>query len=308
MNCIDKKVNNLLKEINLFSKEEIESHIWEKFKVLSLDLQERINVFLAQFSFWGTYDSEKENTITKVAHFLKTNVGKLEEFYDSLEDYRSKKIFYAVINNWYNYDFVSLEEVMEKTFTHYFDLDILPNCQKEIFVDVGAYTGDTIKDFIDTYGPNSYQKIYAFEMTEESMNTLKENVKDIPRIIYKQKGVLDKNGKGTIAPNEVSSSSNRLMPSLEEDIEITTLDEEIKEKVTLIKMDIEGSEAKAIIGSTRHIEEETPNLILSIYHGFDDFLKIWDSIRKINTKYKYYLRYYGGPIFPTEIVLYAINE
>ena len=46
----------------------------------------------------------------------------------------------------------------------------------------------------------------------------------------------------------------------EETIQSTTLDEDINEKITMIKMDIEGSEEKAILGARRHITEEHPKL------------------------------------------------
>lgn len=306
MNYIDKKTHELLNELELFTQREIEEHIFEKLKMIPAETQTNIDTFLSQFTFWGRLTTIEDNTIIKVGSFLKENIKELKKFYTSLSDYRSKKTFYAIVNNWYNYDLKNLGEVIEKYFPHYFDLDIIPICKNEVFVDLGAYTGDTIEEFIKTYGDESYKKIYAYEITDDSMHALKENLYSYPRIIYTKKAVMDFVGNGSIIAHEISTSSNQVLNEEEGDLLITTLDEDIKEKITILKMDIEGSEIHALKGSEKHLIEDHPTLIISIYHGYDDFLRIWKYINSLEIHYKYYLRYYGGPIFPTEIVLYAV--
>ena len=307
LNWLDKKTKELISELKLFSEKEIYEHIREKLKIVPVDTQESISKFLDNFSFWGSFHPTENDfsTLERLSKFLKENSEKFEKMYQSLEDYRSKKIFYAILNNWYNYDFINLEQVMEKCFSHYFDLDIIPSCQEEVFVDLGAFNGDTVEDFIKIYGDN-YKKIYAYEMTEQSMRELKERVKNYPRIIYEQKAVSDEVGMGSIKIHEISTSSNQL--ELEEigEIEVTSLDDDINEKITMIKMDIEGSELKALKGAENHIIKDRPKLLLSVYHGYEELLTLWEYLEKLDLSYHYYLRYYGGPIFPTEIVLFAI--
>lgn len=307
LNWLDKKTKELISELKLFSEKEIYEHIREKLKIVPVDTQESISKFLDNFSFWGSFHPTENDfsTLERLSKFLKENSEKFEKMYQSLEDYRSKKIFYAILNNWYNYDFINLEQVMENCFSHYFDLDIIPSCQEEVFVDLGAFNGDTVEDFIKIYGDN-YKKIYAYEMTEQSMRELKERVKNYPRIIYEQKAVSDEVGMGSIKIHEISTSSNQL--ELEEigEIEVTSLDDDIGEKITMIKMDIEGSELKALKGAENHIIKDKPKLLLSVYHGYEELLTLWEYLEKLDLSYHYYLRYYGGPIFPTEIVLFAI--
>ena len=307
LNELDKKMKELISELKLFSEKEIYEHIREKLKIVPVDTQESISKFLDNFSFWGSFHPTENDfsTLERLSKFLKENSEKFEKMYQSLEYYRSKKIFYAILNNWYNYDFINLEQVMEKCFSHYFDLDIIPSCQEEVFVDLGAFNGDTVEDFIKIYGDN-YKKIYAYEMTEQSMRELKERVKNYPRIIYEQKAVSDEVGMGSIKIHEISTSSNQL--ELEEigEIEVTSLDDDIGEKITMIKMDIEGSELKALKGAENHIIKDKPKLLLSVYHGYEELLTLWEYLEKFDLSYHYYLRYYGGPIFPTEIVLFAI--
>ena len=52
-------------------------------------------------------------------------------------------------------------------------------------------------------------------------------------------------------------------------------------------------------------DRDTPTLLRSSYHGFNDLIRIPKLINSINKNYNFYLRYYGGNIFPTEIVLIA---
>ena len=54
-------------------------------------------------------------------------------------------------------------------------------------------------------------------------------------------------------------SANFIGEKGEKEIETVSIDEDILEKITLLKMDIEGAEQKAIEGSKRHIKEEKPN-------------------------------------------------
>lgn len=83
--------------------------------------------------------------------------------YENLADYKSKYILYAILNNYYNFDFISLGKVTNDTYKHYFDLDILKLQQDEVFVDMGAYIGDTTLDFINSYGTDSYKKFIVMK-------------------------------------------------------------------------------------------------------------------------------------------------
>lgn len=306
MNQYDKKFQNLMKEIESQSQEELFSFMKEKYFQVPLETRYSMEDFFSKFPYWGTLHFEQEDfqEIFHASIMLKENVSLFQDFYQDLEDYRSKIILYAILNNWYCYDFHTLHSIMESIYPHYFDLDILPSCKNEIFVDLGAYIGDTIDEFLAVYGKDSFDRIYAYEMSEESVGILSKKTIDNPNIIVKNQAVSDMVGKGSVSLNLESASANVLQEG--EDISVTTLDQDIKERISMIKMDIEGSERKAILGAKKHICEEKPKMMVSVYHGFSDILEIWKLLKEVNSDYKFYLRYYGGPIFPTEIVLYAI--
>ena len=79
-------------------------------------------------------------------------------------------------------------------------------------------------------------------------------------------------------------------------------------RVTFIKMDIEGAEQDALRGSIRHIQEESPKLLVSVYHNNEDIWKIPRMITDMDSDYQLYLRSNGKQWGPAEIVLLAIHE
>lgn len=61
-----------------------------------------------------------------------------------------------------------------------------------------------------------------------------------------------------------------------------------------------------IKGARQHILKDHPKLLISVYHSNEDLWKIPQMIREIDDSYRFYLRYHGGSIYPTEITLIAI--
>ena len=108
--------------------------------------------------------------------------------------------------------------------------------------------------------------------------------------------------------NEEGASANQISETGEEMLEGINIDNDIEEQVSMIKMDIEGGEAKALLGCGKHIREDNPKLLISVYHNYEDLWKIPRIIDEMNKNYNFYLRCYGTELFPTEIILYAIKR
>mgnify|MGYP003310222851 CR=1 FL=1 len=71
---------------------------------------------------------------------------------------------------------------------------------------------------------------------------------------------------------------------------IDKLDNMIKERVSFIKMDIEGAEADALLGAANVIKRDMPLLEVSVYHRPGDFWKLPLLIKERNPEYSIYLR------------------
>jgi hypothetical protein len=76
------------------------------------------------------------------------------------------------------------------------------------------------------------------------------------------------------------------------------------EKVTYIKMDIEGAEINALIGAKNIICRDKPKLAISVYHKRSDIWEIPMLLLKYNPEYKFFLRVYS--FTGNDTVLYAI--
>lgn len=305
MNIIDKNFNNFVLKIKNMNLEEIFLNIKNNFNKVHPDTQKSIQKFLNDFNYWGTLDIEKNdyNEIYEKAKSFYEHIDDYIWLYNNLKDYTSKKILFAILNNWYQYDFSTLKECMNYNYKHYFDLDVIPNCDNQVFVDVGAYIGDTTLDYIKIY--NNYKKIYCYEITNYTMAILKNNLGEYKNIVYKNKAVSCENSIMYLKNSLVNSSANQVDNNGEIEIETVSLDNDILEKIDMIKMDIEGSEYNALIGAKNHIINDKPILLISVYHNNEDLWKLPKLIYEYNNNYNFYLRYYGNNIFPTEIVLFA---
>lgn len=310
MNSIDQKFISLTEEIQKKSLEEVFTHIRDKFIQIPLEIQASLEDYFSKFPYWGKL--KKEDGVFEELYLRSVSMKEhLEDFlflYSNLGDYRSKKVLYAILNNWYNFDFQTLATSIETNYSHYFDLDLIPSRDEEVIVDLGAYTGDTILDYFNQYGTEQYKKIYCYEITDESFDILKRNLSYYSNIDFRKKAVSDQSGMISFKKSTVDHSANMIDSEGEEQIEAVTLDQDLIEPITLIKMDIEGSEEKAILGAKEHITKEHPDLLISVYHNHEDIWKIPKLVKEMWDGYQLHLRYYGNHIFPTEIVLFATRD
>lgn len=308
MNYIDQNFQTLVNHLKSFTKDEIFEQTKNAFMNVDPQIQNSIEDYFHKFPYWGKLDCKNE----EYEHFhlkaetLSEHLNELNWLYDKLEDYRSKKLLFAILNNWYQYDFKTLASSQEKNYPHYFDLDLF-SCKDEVMVDLGAYIGDTVLDFIHTYGKDCYKKIYAYEISKDTIEYLKQNTKSYPNIEIRTKAVIDQISTMYLGENCVDASANTVEASGTQEVETTSLDLDIEEPITMIKMDIEDSEQQALLGTKNHIQKEHPKLLISVYHNLVDLWKIPTMIEEMcPDTYHFYLRGYGGGIFPTEIVLLAI--
>ena len=162
MNIVDKQFYNLVNILNNKTIDEIKEEILEKFKKLPENIKNGLESYFYKFPYWGIL-SLKDNNYEEIenrANVLKNHLSDLIWLYEHLEDYRSRYLLLAILNNWYYYNFELLENAREKIYPDYFDLDLIPVKKDSVLVDLGAYFGESTLSFIDSYGKDNYQKIY----------------------------------------------------------------------------------------------------------------------------------------------------
>lgn len=223
--------------------------------------------------------------------------------YNSLEDYRSKNVLFAMLADWLSFDLDYIVAMHEGNFDDYYDYDILKPKKEAVVVDLGAYNGDSALSYIENYG--DYGKIYCYEITETMLPEIKRTLEGYNNIEIRQKAAGSKSTVMYISEN-ADASCNKIDSSGNKAIEVVAIDDDILEKIDFIKMDIEGAEQNALIGCRRHILEDRPELAVCVYHNNEDIWKVPRMIRDMREDYKLYLRSNGAQIGPSEIVLFAV--
>ena len=188
---------------------------------------------------------------------------------------------------------------------------------EEIFIDAGVYDAQTTLDFLE-WCKGNYKKIYMFEPSADYYERFRQNIANVPNCFWIQKGLWSEETVLKVfdrPDHDISIGQN--LNGIDQtycyekgkwiNIPVTALDYSIPndERVTFIKMDIEGSEAEAIKGAKRIISEQKPKLAICLYHKLDDPWVIPSLIMNYNADYKFYLRHYSL-LDMLDTVLYAI--
>jgi FkbM family methyltransferase len=186
----------------------------------------------------------------------------------------------------------------------YFPSDICPLIPDEVFVDCGAYDGDTVMSFLDQV-QSGFRKIVAFEPDPETFGKLGRLITSLPSgrsIELHQAAAGAVNGAVRFSGGGKSSAS---VGSGTLEVNSVKLDDTLKGTApTYIKMDIEGAELDAISGARRIIEEHSPVLAICSYHRQDHLWNIPRLINKFNPDYHFFLRPHLLEVW--DLVCYAI--
>ena len=83
------------------------------------------------------------------------------------------------------------------------------------------------------------------------------------------------------------------------EIQVDALDSLVDDRISFIKMDIEGAESMAIDGARNTILRNHPRLAICVYHKDEDFWKIPEQIFSIRDDYNIYLRHYTEGVAET---------
>lgn len=181
----------------------------------------------------------------------------------------------------------------------------------DVVVDGGGCYGDTALYFADRVGESG--RVYCFEFDQDNLKILEQCVGLNPRLKDRIKVVrraLWDNSEDVIRYCANGPGTSLAQGQEEANREATTMsvDDLVREegltKVDYIKMDIEGSEFKALRGAEKTLREFRPKLAVSLYHRDEDFIVIPEYINSLNLQYEFYLDHFT--IHREETVLFAV--
>ena len=234
--------------------------------------------------------------------YLVSNEAAFDKLYHKLSDDISRRTLENVLHGRVSGDWKYFRDIYVED--QYFADDIVRLSQQEIFLDIGAYIGDTA-EYIVKMTRGNYSKIYCFEPDKKCLDILRKNTEKYLNIEIVEKGAWNKYEKLLIREDSehgASSVGNHTGYEIEVDCIDNCIDENVC--VTHIKMDIEGAELQALQGAKRTIQTHKPKLAICVYHKNEDLLDISNYILSIVPEYQLFLRHHN--ISGTETVLYAI--
>lgn len=227
--------------------------------------------------------------------------------YEWLEDEKSKRTMEAYLSGHVELlEFPMLDVWKEEDVDNqYFPEDIVSLTEQEVFVDCGAYTGDTLESFLKRV--KNYKKYYALEPDFRRFSELKAHIHS-EKIRHIPFGAWNKKDKLYFSTDNVCGEISDNVVEKGDCIEVDTIDSLIPEgeRVSFIKMDIEGAELPALQGAERTIKMNKPKLAICVYHKREDLVTIPQFIKSIVSEYKFYLRAHFP--YPGEVVLYGICD
>lgn len=249
-----------------------------------------------EFSFMQEEFKWAEDIISNWEHY--------SEIYNMFFDSKSKETLICVIlarilgkESYY-------KRCQDFKYPQYFDQEILEIKDYEVFVDGGAFIGDTAIEMNRSFSTQC--KIYSYELDCRNAEEAYKNweIENIKNAELRLKGLSNENKRVSIVSN---GNSSHISDSGDDEslmVELVKLDDDLKEAVTFIKLDIEGAEKDAICGMQQHIRESHPKLAICVYHLPDDIWAISELIHSLDRTYQFSLRHYTD--MEWETVLYAI--
>jgi FkbM family methyltransferase len=222
-----------------------------------------------------------------------------------LADDRSRKVLDAVLCYRLTADPEFLEPVIDSGRYHqglYHPAGVFECDDHEVYIDAGAFDGDSLKWFKDRVG-GRFDRIVAFEPDPTTYARLAKNFAGEDRIetvnagLHRTKAVLrfrDDASRGAIFTEDGEIA-----------MDVVGLDEFLAgDRATFIKMNIEGAEIDALYGAQDTIRQWLPKLAISVYHRPSDLWRIPAIVRDFSAEYELFLRQHDGGVIET--VLYAV--
>jgi FkbM family methyltransferase len=249
----------------------------------------------------------------------KENIAILGEFFQ--HDSHSFDTFYAIL--------LSMLEGETRCLSNYansrpfFDRFGFFNRDGEIFVDAGAYVGDSLERFIWSVN-GVFKHVHAFEPGKKQFEALSMRVERLinewalsfEQITLVNKGISNTSGSLSVTYTD-QLIQTRFEPNqrflaesgAESHVEVVSLDNYFRgDRFTFLKVDIEGSELALLEGATQCIKTFRPRIALSVYHFPTDIFCLVLKCKEINPDYVFCLGHHSSQLMDTVLYCRDKNE
>ncbi len=220
--------------------------------------------------------------------FLYKNAENIQKVYDLLQDEQSKKVFADCINYKISGKIEYLRHCETQKSEMY--LTLIKPCENETYVDLGAYNGDTVREFL-SFTDGKYKSIHALEPDRKNFMKLTKSCEGLENVFLHNKGAHSK--KDTLFFDGRAGRNSALSQKGTISVEVDSVDNLCFDFApTIIKFDVEGAEKEALVGCEKTIKAHKPRLMVSAYHKSEDIFELPLLIKKLCPEYKIYLRHH----------------
>lgn len=297
------KDDNYKKKFNIcyLPYDSLNSSKWGILNIVFFKKTNEFNIYDLKYGF----NIDFPNFSSEVKDINEIEIDKKSLYFIFKSD---KDLYFKLISNGVSRDNIfEFNDMFESSRNNqYFEETFIDFKDDDIFVDGGAYNLENSIDLLLKTNFN-IEKIYAFEPILENYNNCldikdKYNLFDIDIINL---GLWSDKNTQYFSTNASGEARKKVDGDIK--IECDSLDNILNGKrVSIIKLDIEGSEYEGLEGAKNTIKEYNPILMICVYHNPNDLFKLMKKIDSINGQYNYYLRHHK--FYYCETVLYAIPK
>lgn len=220
--------------------------------------------------------------------WLTQHEQELRAVYERLADEQSRRVFAAALNYKLSgkISYLFAAETQRSA-----DLrQLFAFTDSETYLDLGAYNGDTVTEFLQLTASH-YKKIIAAEPDRRSCRKLRALIeeKQLANVSVYEGGIWDEQGE--LGFSDSGGRQSSFLSAAKRTVPVTTIDELVQNgRVTYIKMDLEGAEMQALAGARRTLAQYAPKMLIAAYHYDADLFRLPLTLWRLVPDYKIYLR------------------
>jgi FkbM family methyltransferase len=258
------------------------------------------------FLYWQHPDVFLPYWAIDLPHKILEQAAKVREAFELFAEPASQTEFVQQLRWRLHLDFDAVNRVSPDL--QYFPRDIPTLPVGQVFVDCGAYTGDTLENYLQSQGDN-FRHYLAFEPDPANFERLRKYVAEQPASLRDRITVRPEVVGGPDQPEWVSfDATGTAAAALGKgncQVPTTTLDKALSGiEPTFIKMDIEGAELDALAGAAATIRRCRARLAICAYHCQDHLWHVPLAIRALSDSYQFFLRPHNRQGY--DLVCYAV--
>lgn len=261
--------------------------------------------FVSKVVYPGCVGFENDKLLDK--EFLKENFFRYEDLLSKFADRKSEEILSAWINSCISQYNPLIFPLCEEN-VGYFNRINLQFSEVKSYINIGAYTGDTIDEFLQVN--STFNIIYAVEIDKEFASYLEKKYSNDKRITVVKQAFWNKEGEIILSQCDNANSVGGVIKSSGDGnkIKCLTLDQyfaDHNEKIDLLSIALRGQE-NVLEGGKHLIRREHPMIMAKVGFERDGIIKVINTIYEIDSSYVFYLRFKDNRA--EELTVYAVRE